>query len=378
MAAYPGRTPAPILKMIALYIHIPFCKRKCSYCDFVSYAGHGEEIFARYADALCAELAARRDMLSDGISSIYMGGGTPSLLSPGHIEKIFSGISSACPSFSTDIEITIETNPATAGKEKLRDFRQLGINRISLGVQSFDDRLLSILGRIHTAKEAVRTYESCRNVGFENINLDLMFALPCQDMEMWRKDLQKAVFLDPQHLSVYNLQLEEGTPLWEEKKKNSLDFPSEDEDADMYLLAVQYLKEKGYSRYEISNFALDGRECMHNITYWQNGSYLGLGVAAHSHLNGCRRANTSSLEKYLSSPCNAVAEETKVTPLMKRQETIFLGLRMSQGVEKAFFTGYEEKVEELKSNGLLEEKHGKYRLTDKGILLANRVFEHFV
>jgi len=370
--------------MKALYIHIPFCVKKCSYCDFVSYPGCGEETVERYVKALCDEILFRRRALAEGVSTAYFGGGTPSLLAPRQMERIFSGIKEACPDFPGDIEITVEVNPATAGRDKLRAFKDLGFNRISLGIQTFDDRLLSLLGRIHSSRQALETYDACRAAGFDNVNIDLMFALPGQELKGWQVDLKKAVSLSPEHFSLYNLQVEEGTPLWErrmsEKGSSSekLIFPSEEEDAGMYVFASAYMASRGYRRYEISNFALEGKECLHNTAYWENKNYIGLGVAAHSHVCGRRRANTSSIEDYLASPGNAVIEETGGTPLSVQQETVFLGLRMEKGVEKKFFQGYEAAVSTLAKEGLLEENGRRYRLTERGVLLANRVFEHFV
>lgn len=369
--------------MTALYIHIPFCLKKCSYCDFVSYAGQGAETINRYIKALETELLQHKDFFRQGISTIYFGGGTPSLLSAGQFENIFTAIIKSCPRFTFDIEITAEVNPATADAQKLADYKKTGINRISLGVQTFNEKHLISLGRSHTAREAVQTYEHCRQARFQNINLDLMFALPGQTCKEWQADLTKAVSLAPEHLSAYNLQVEEGTPLWERVKgekpsAGKLQMPSEQEDARMYVSAVEYLATKGYHRYEISNFASMGRECLHNIAYWANKNYIGVGVAAHSHIEGKRWANTASIRQYLGSSGKAVAETIQGTPVSRRQETIFLGLRMAQGVEVKTFKGYEKEVKALESEGLLEKKGDRYRLTERGVLLANRVFEHFV
>jgi len=370
--------------MTALYIHIPFCVRKCAYCDFVSFAGAGGEMIDSYVDVLCRELEERAIYLREGISTVYLGGGTPVLISPRHVEKIFSGIRKICPDFPGDREITMEANPGAANTDKLKMFRDMGISRISLGVQSFNDRMLGILGRIHTACDAARTYENCRRAGFENINLDLMFALPDQTLSLWREDIRRAVSLAPQHISCYNLQVEENTPMWNRKYPEEGDagerlvFPDEEADAKMYEFAAEYLRENNYQRYEISNFALPGRESLHNIAYWKNADYLGLGVAAHSHIAGERWANTSSLNDYLDSPEKSIVERRKADPFFGRQETIFLGLRMDEGVKAGLFEGFEKDVEELLGEGLIEEHSGRYRLTGQGVLLGNRVFSHFV
>jgi len=371
--------------MTALYIHIPFCVRKCAYCDFVSFAGIDEETINSYVSALLKELKAHEKLLQDGISTVYLGGGTPSLLSPRNVKRIFSAIEKSCPDFPGSREITIEANPGTVDAEKLKAFREAGVSRISLGVQSFDGGMLNVLGRIHKAEDSARTYNDCRSVGFDNISLDLMFALPNQTLSMWEKDIRTCVSLSPEHVSCYNLQVEEGTSMWDTKYPKEgepagerLVFPDDEADAEMYLFAEEYLCKHNYLRYEISNFSLPGRECRHNINYWRNGDYLGLGVAAHSHIAGERRANTSSLKEYLDSPEKCVVERTPPDSLSHRQETIFLGLRMSEGVETGLFEGFEKDVEELLGRGLIEEHSGRYRLTGQGILLGNEVFRRFV
>jgi|LSQX01.2.fsa_nt_gb oxygen-independent coproporphyrinogen-3 oxidase len=364
--------------MIGLYIHIPFCLKKCSYCDYISYTGYQEDIFTKYIEALTQEIYSRRSLFLKGISTIYIGGGTPSLLSPSHFDKLFSHIYKLGIPFSRDIEVSIETNPATVSIEKLQSFRKVGINRISIGAQTFDNQLLLTLGRIHSPEDIVLTYQMCKEAGFKNINLDLIFALPGQNIKMWEKDLEKAVSLEPEHFSIYGLQVEENTPLWQEKQKGLLVLPNEDEEADMFIFALQYLSNKGFHRYEVSSFSKKGKECKHNINYWQNGNYVGLGVAAHSHYNGRRSANTSSLKDYLREPSNSIVQDIVGNSRSIKEETIFLGLRMLKGVKKELFKGYEKEVLELLQNGLIEEKKGRYKLTDKGFLLGNRVFEKFV
>jgi oxygen-independent coproporphyrinogen III oxidase len=369
--------------MKSLYIHVPFCIRKCDYCDFVSFPGMDKSTIDRYVDAVCEECRAKEEFLSEGISTLYFGGGTPSLLSPAQVERIFSAISHVSYYFPDGQEITIEANPDTVDVDKLAGYRISGINRISLGAQSFDDRLLKILGRIHTVKDTVNAYNCAREAGFDNLNLDLMFALPNQSLSDWEETLKISISLKPEHLSVYNLQVEESTPMWKKRySPNAADeklvFPDEDEDAEMYLFALRYLQQNGFNRYEISNFALDGKECRHNIAYWENRDYLGIGVAAHSCINGKRWANTTSLKRYLTSPESAVEEITPATDLSRRQETLFLGLRLSKGVETKHFEGFEKDVDELLREELIEEKDGRYRLTEQGVLLGNQVFAHFV
>lgn len=368
--------------MKALYIHVPFCVKKCAYCDFVSFPGMDQDTIDRYVDAVCEECRAREEFLSGGISTLFFGGGTPSLLSPFNVERIFSAIKHACPQFPDRQEITLEANPGTVDVNKLKEFKTLGINRISLGVQSLDNRLLEILGRVHTAQQAMDAYSYCRTAGFDNVSLDLMFALPSQTITDWENDIRNAVSLAPEHLSIYNLQVEEDTPMWEKRYSaqagEKLVFPGEEEDAEMYLFAKRFLQQNKYSRYEISNFALEGKECRHNLAYWENRDYLGLGVAAHSCINGKRWANTSTLKNYLVCPAESVVEARLSTAFSRRQETLFLGLRLSGGVETGLFEGFEKDVEELLGDRLIEEKDGRYRLTEQGVLLGNRVFSRFV
>ena len=327
----------------SLYIHLPFCKKKCNYCDFVSYAGK-EKLIDEYVNALIRELESLLSTFYFQLSTIYLGGGTPTLLEPKHFDKIISTLighwlvpSKFIPSSIEGVEgslvinhseISIESNPATADKEKLKALRELGINRLSIGVQSFNNHHLKTLGRIHSAEEALRFYEDARSAGFKNINLDLIFALPNQTLEEWKVDLQTAFKLEPNHLSTYNLQIEENTPLWEMTKSQApnpkqspnpkiqipkrdgeprrlvsggpqLQLPNEEIELAMYEYAIETLASAGYKHYEISNFAKPGFECRHNINYWKNGNYIGIGAGAHSHLNGKRWANPDSLEAYI-------------------------------------------------------------------------------
>ncbi len=395
--------------MIAsLYVHIPFCRKKCSYCDFVSYAGK-EELIDEYVEALVKEAAALTQIIENeklflnnplpkgeglGVKTIYFGGGTPTLLEPRHFDKIISSI--ICH-LSLDIghsEISVEANPGTADKAKLKALRSLGINRLSIGVQSFNDKHLRTLGRIHTSSEAIRFYEDARAAGFDNINLDLIFALPGQTLTEWQADLCIALALQPNHLSTYNLQVEEHTPLWQicrtPTPSSQFLVPSEEEELAMYEYTIETLTTAGYKHYEISNFAKPGRECLHNINYWKNSNYLGLGAGAHSHVNGERWANPDNIEEYLGCGWatgmvnSRKLKEPKTQPYdhssrsTLQQETIFMGLRLLDGLSVEKFAGFEKEVTELISDGLLERKNGHYKLTPRGLYLGNLVFEKFV
>ncbi len=384
--------------MTSLYIHIPFCKKKCNYCDFVSYSGK-EALIDEYVDALYQEISSLA-LRPSSLETIYFGGGTPTLLEPRHFEKILN--TSLVPR-PPSLEISIEANPGTADKAKLKELRKLGINRLSIGAQSFNDEHLKTLGRIHDSKDIFKFYDDARSAGFDNINLDLIFTLPDQTLEDWKKDIRAAIDLEPNHLSTYNLQVEEGTPLWEMSKSQApnpkqyqnpkFKIPNEDEELAMYEHAIETLTSKGYHHYEISNFAKPGFECKHNINYWKNGSYIGVGVGAHSHVNGRRRANPDSVESYIgcgggyaSVSCigfvNRTTNETDnvlryVTETDKR-ETIFMGLRLLKGLSVDKFQGFEKELAELIKSGLLMRENSHVKLTRKGLYLANEVFEKFV
>jgi len=358
-----------------LYIHIPFCKKKCNYCDFVSYAGKEDSIDG-YVEKLCKELSTPSSFLP--LSTIYFGGGTPTLLSPAHFNKIISTI---IRHWKLDIghsEISVESNPGTADVAKLKALRSLGINRLSIGVQSFNDRHLKTLGRIHDAATARKFYADARAAGFENINLDLMFALPDQTLDEWKEDLRIALSLDPEHLSTYNLKIEDNTPLKKQivHRPSSIVLPSEDEELAMYEYTIETLTAAGYKHYEISNFAKPGFECQHNINYWKNGNYIGIGAGAHSHVNGRRWSNPNCVESYIQNTRRITPNVSHIAP--DRHETLFLGLRLLDGLSVDHFKGFEKEVKELMRDGLLMQENGKYKLTRRGLYLGNVVFEKFV
>lgn len=394
----------------SLYIHLPFCRQKCLYCDFVSYAGK-EELIDEYIKVLCKEIKLLTP--DSKLLTIYFGGGTPTLLSPEHFNKI---INTLIRHWKLDIkhcEITTEANPGTIDLPMLNALRKLGINRLSLGAQSFNDKHLQTLGRIHNFKQIYQAVEVASAAGFENINLDIMYALPGQTFEEFKADLQAALALKPKHLSVYSLKIEEGTPFWEifcqpatklrgfqhthyeetakfiRRFPSTINLPDEDTEASMFEYTIDTLEAAGYHHYEISNFAKPGFECQHNINYWQNGNYLGVGAGAHSHVNGKRWANPNCIEEYMrlaSGGCevsNELRDALHVTPnephpATAQCETLFLGLRMLEGLPKVKFTGFDNEVGELIKDELLEELNGNYKLTRRGLFLGNLVFEKFV
>ena len=338
----------------ALYIHIPFCAQKCAYCDFASWAGR-EAAREAYFAALENELDSWIARVGNEFSTVFIGGGTPSLVPAEHIVRIAKKVK--CGEFS------MEANPGTLTPEKLRAYREAGINRLSMGVQSFDDGLLKMIGRIHSAKQAEQAFNMAREAGFDNINLDLMYALPGQTIEQWKATLETAVGLNPEHISAYSLIIEEGTPISEWA------VPLDDDVVnDMQRMCTGYLNEHGYARYEISNYAKSGRECAHNICYWVRGDYIGIGCAAHSLFDGKRFANTSDMDEYISGV--RAVEETVLNEDDVVEETVMLGLRMAKGIEVAAVPDMKA-AERLVKAGLAVINEGRFMLTEHGMELQN-------
>ncbi|MBM3155784.1 MAG: radical SAM family heme chaperone HemW [Chloroflexi bacterium] len=372
---------------ISLYIHIPFCRRRCNYCSFVSYGGRAEDIPA-YVDSLKQELAFRAG--GEHVRSIYFGGGTPSLLPEEQIDDILCTIRLLF-TVNVDAEITIEANPGTVDARYLADIGASGVNRLSIGVQSFNDRELALLGRIHTAAEAKEAIRLARDTGFSNLNIDLIYSLPGQNIAGWQHTLEQAVELKPEHISLYALTLEEEAPLFQAIERGALPQTDPDLAADMYETAEQMLGKYGYSHYEISNWSKPGYECSHNLAYWHNLPYIGAGVAAHSCMDGHRFANTSDLDVYLNSfsynklPLHELDEA--IGPELHLSETVILGLRLSEGIAtdaiKSHFgidilKRYGSEISELSDLGLVECINRRIRLTPRGRLLGNEVFRRFL
>lgn len=372
---------------IALYVHIPFCKRRCSYCSFVSYAGREADI-CMYTRALETELKAYG--AGQRVHSVYLGGGTPSLFSVQQFDHLMSVIRS---NFVLDAsaEITIEANPGTVDYKYLAAIRALGINRISLGVQSLDDVELALLGRIHTAAEARDAVRFAREAGFANINLDVIYGIPGCAIDQWKYTLEEVIGLAPQHLSLYPLTLEGDEPLYKAIARGEADRLDADATADQYELAEEILKAHGYNHYEISNWSLAGHECRHNMVYWLGGNYIGVGVAAHSYVDGRRYANTSDLDKYLATLGDSKADiremEEFIGPEIELAEAVILGLRLTRGVDVSdikgrfnvnLFDRYSDQVEELTALGLVEYDDTSISLTSRGRLLGNEVFWRFL
>ena len=367
-----------------IYIHIPFCIRKCDYCDFLS-GPSGPEEQADYVQALLREIQAVEEGEGRSVSSIFIGGGTPSVLDERLLGDILREIRNRFK-MEEDAEITIEVNPGTANIGKLQAYREMGINRLSIGLQSPEDRELKILGRIHNYGQFLETYQEARTVGFDNINIDLMSAIPDQTYEGWVKNLRTVAELEPEHISAYSLIVEEGTPFAARK----LNLPDEDTEYNMYEATAQILKEYGFEQYEISNYARKGRECRHNVGYWTRQDYLGFGLGASSLYGKERFANTADMKKYLESSRTPEKIREKEPPLTREDEMaefMFLGLRMTRGISKAEFERqfgseidaiYGDVLRKYKSMGLLLEENGRIFLSREGIHVSNSVMADFL
>ena len=364
-----------------LYVHIPFCARKCRYCDFVSFV-NADNYADAYLDALEKEAAQYVEMEFD---TVFIGGGTPSVLRANQLERLFNIINSAFK-ITKNAEFSIEVNPGTLNADKIAAIVNGGANRVSVGVQSFNDNELAEIGRIHNTKEAIRAVNEIYSAGIKNINVDLMTSIPKQSAASLRKSLETAVLLPVTHISAYSLILEEGTPLYEDYEGGKLVLPSDDEDRDNFDMLLGFLSEHGFDRYEISNFAKTGHECRHNIKYWECREYVGLGLAAHSYLDKKRFYNTSDLNKYLRGEFRSedVSELNREDLL---SEFMMMGLRMTRGVgETEFLNRFGETIENTYGNqlekfinlGLMAHKNRRYSLTAKGLDLSNGIMCEFI
>lgn len=384
-------------KKFGIYIHIPFCRQKCFYCDFPSFAGREKKI-DRYLQALEQEFALLRQRLypKDNVRdikskfaprTIYIGGGTPTALNAHQLEKLLEIVKKYV---AVAEEFTVEMNPGTVDREKLLLLQQAGVNRLSVGVQSFDDHCLKKIGRIHTVQEAVDTIELAHNLGFDNISLDLIYGLPQQDREILTKSVERALTLPVQHISIYGLQLEEGTAFQRMADMGKLHLPTDELVEAMHDYIVEKLPEAGYQRYEISNYALPGYESKHNLSYWQDVEYLGLGSGAHSYWQGTRYENPSSIDDYISAleagKLPATLEE-QVDRQAHMEEYCFLGLRTAAGIDKNLFQQkfgvdlfkvYGRTIEKLMAQDLLQHTARGIALTTLGMKYGNQVFGEFL
>lgn len=405
------------MKNLGIYIHVPFCLRKCPYCDFYSVAeaqmGKTEisSLKSRFVKALCREIEAAGRKYGNGAQAedqrqadtVYLGGGTPSLLEPDELEAVLNTVrKSFC--LTEGAEVSMECNPATASREKLAAFRALGVNRLSIGAQSFDDGVLKILGRLHNSADTIRTVEEAREAGFENISIDLMFAIPGQTEEIWEETVKKTLALKPQHISLYSLEFMEGTAFTDRLERGEMRETEAEEDRTMYEKALDQFERQGFVQYEISNAAL-GREhiCRHNMKYWGLEEYLGFGPSAHSYMideggRGVRFGNVCSIEKYLKAWNGDTAEQQSAVESFSENsladdvcEYIFTGLRKTDGIDlkdfrkrfgKDIWEFYEADVrkefEEYAEGGFAAVTDDNIRLTVKGMNVSNRIMALFV
>lgn len=377
------------MKNLGIYVHIPFCKKKCEYCDFVSFSNENENQ-KRYIEDLSKDVE-KTGIEGYKVNTIYFGGGTPSYIEPELIIKVLDKIKSKYK-ISKKAEITIEVNPGTTNKAKLEQYRKAGFNRISIGLQTTSDRLLKQIGRIHTYEEFLETYQQAREVGFENINVDLMLALPTQTMEELVESVNKVIDLKPEHISIYSLILEEGTPLYKKVQKGELELLDEELERKMYWKTKEILEKNGYIHYEISNFAKKGYESKHNINCWNQEEYIGFGVSAHSYFENKRFSKPSNLQEYMNNIESGefyknIQMNEEQDREAKAKEYMLLGLRKLAGVSISEFERKFEinplfyfrfEISKLEEEGLLEVDLDDIRLTAKGLDLANQVFEEFV
>ena len=363
---------------LGLYIHIPFCRTKCLYCDFCSFVSRDEQQREAYVGALLREIEARGTK-DYSVDTVYFGGGTPSLLSAEQIGRILGEIKESF-NVSLDAEITLECNPMTVsdGDKYFKELRALGVNRLSLGVQSAVDGELKLIGRRHSFEDAKATFLAARGAGFENISVDLMLGIPSQTFDSLRASANQVIKLAAEHISIYSLQLEEGTPLYRMRERYSL--ADDDTAADMYELVVKMMKDAGYRHYEISNFARGGGESKHNSKYWRLDEYLGLGLAAHSDFGGKRLENTRDMERYLGGEW--LQAESDISNSEREFEFLMLGLRTADGISKSEFLArfgvdfdekYGKKVEKFKKMGYFCEKGDALALTESGFEVSNAI-----
>ncbi len=395
--------PVDLDAPIALYVHIPFCLSKCNYCDFNTYEGI-EDLMPSFVDALSTEIALWGERLKrPQVATVFFGGGTPSYLPSEWITRLFDWIDRSMQIVS-DAEITLEANPDDVDRDKSEVWLDAGFNRISIGIQSFVDPILVALSRRHSSDVAAHAVKTARNAGFDNISIDLMFGLPNQSIAVWETTLKRAIDLGTEHLSLYGLQVEIGTPLHRDVQRGTVQTPSDDLAADMYELAMELLGDAGYEHYEISNWAKPGHRSQHNLAYWLNKPYLGVGPGAHSSMFRKRFANMKSPRRYIARMGEASREDdagalglvegevaidfVEVTSQsMAMSETMMLGMRLAEGVSHAEFrcrfgtslrSKYGTEIDELTRAGLIELAVDSIRLTRRGRLLGNSVFERFI
>lgn len=372
------------MRNFGIYVHIPFCQRKCKYCDFASIDKWNENSQESYVQALLKEIENTNQ--KGNVTTIYFGGGTPSILYAEAIRQILQAVQRKF-TVAEETEITLEVNPGTANLDKLIAYRKIGINRLSIGLQATQNRLLTLLGRIHTYENFLEIYQQARKAGFRNLNVDLMLGLPTQTLEELKQSLEKVVNLNSEHISLYSLILEEGTALEKLVNEKKIEMISEDLERQMYWEAKKMLEQNGYFHYEISNFAKRNFESKHNLACWNQEEYLGFGLAAHSYVNQKRFSNETNLEKYLKKAGSNKILQEKQNFEEQAKEYMMLGLRKIEGVSISKFEQkfqihplfyFRFEISKLEEKGLLEVDLDKIRLTEKGLDFANLVFKEFV
>lgn len=378
------------MEELGIYIHIPFCKQKCFYCDFCSFANKNE-MQEKYVEAVINEIKNITHKEKYTVTTIYFGGGTPSILNPEYIKNILQEIESSFEILD-DAEITIEINPGTVNEEKLKKYKEYGINRLSIGLQSANDKILKKIERIHDYKQFEETFFYARKCGFKNINIDLMIGLPTQAVEDVKQTLEKIIQKNPEHISVYSLIIEEGTIIEKMINENKLQLPDEETERIMYWTVVNELKENGYNQYEISNFSKKTYESKHNTNCWKQKQYIGLGTSAHSYLNKKRYSNTNNIEEYIKNiQENNISKNITIheeqTEESTMNEYMLLGLRMIQGIninefKQKFKTDptikYKKILEKLQKENLIQITKTSIKLTKQGIDFGNIVWEEFI
>ena len=369
---------------LGLYLHIPFCLKKCSYCDFCSHAGATREEMREYTDALIGEANSYKRDERIAVDTVFFGGGTPTILPQDDFLRIMSALRE-CFDISDTAEITVEANPKTLTSEKLRVYRECGVNRISIGLQSIHGREQRALGRVHNYEDFLESFRLARDGGIDNINVDIMYAIPEQTEKSLSETLDRVIALSPEHISAYSLIIEEGTPFYE--RRDALPLPDEDAECEMYTLITRRLRDAGYTHYEISNYAKAERECRHNLIYWTMHDYIGLGLNAHSYFEGARYFNTDCMEKYLSPRRDAFRTVHPVDFDEREYEYCMLALRLGEGIDlseyreafrKDFREGREATISRLEGIGLVKDDGGRIFLTEKGFYVSNSIITELI
>ena len=366
------------MKSLGIYVHIPFCIKKCFYCDFCSFPDSLCDMSA-YTDELCRRIIEAHDVCREYVvDTVYFGGGTPTLLQISDFAKIFSALRDSF-NIDTGAEITCECNPATADMEYFRELRELGVNRLSIGLQSANDNELRALGRAHSFEDFLKVFSDARAAGFDNISVDLMYAIPEQTLQSFEYSIDRVIELSPEHISSYGLKIEENTPF--AKCRDRLILPDEDEEFLMYKLLGDKLLENGYNKYEISNFARDGYESRHNIRYWRCHEYLGFGVAAHSYFGGERYGNSRDIKGFVAG--KDISEDRQTISSRDRDiEYVMLGLRLAEGVDESKLSSIIKNkypyIRQMIKNGFMQEKDGRISFTDKGFFVSNHILSEIL